>query len=162
MSSTTGVFSYTMKTIDGQERPLSDYAGYVLLIVNTASACGLTPQYKTMESLYRKYKDRGLKILAFPANNFGAQEPGSDAEIKTFCNTNYDVSFDLFSKISAKGDDVHPLYRYLTTDSGFPGEIPWNFTKFLVDKSGKVAARFEPKEDPLSDTVMDKIEALLG
>jgi glutathione peroxidase len=151
-----------MQTIDGKEKRLADYAGRVLLLINTASRCGYTPQYATLERLYEKFRDRGFSILAFPANNFGAQEPGSNAEIRTFCETHYHVTFDLFSKISARGDDIHPLYRYLTTESGFNGEIPWNFTKFLADKSGKVIARFEPGVDPMSDTVVQQIEALLG
>jgi glutathione peroxidase len=160
--SKTGVHAFTMKTIDGQEKPLSDYAGKTLLLVNTASRCGYTPQYTGLEKLYRKYRDRGFQVLAFPANNFGAQEPGTDQEIKSFCETGYDVSFDLFSKISARGEDIHPLYRYLTTGSGFDGDIPWNFAKFLVDGSGRVVARYEPGVDPLSETITTQIEELLN
>ncbi len=126
------LYTFTMKTIDGKEKSLADYKGDVLLIVNVASFCGNTPQYKNLESLYVAYKDKGFKILAFPANNFGAQEPGTNEEIKTFCDNTYNVTFDLFSKISVKGDDQHPLYRYLTTETDFKGDIGWNFAKFLV------------------------------
>lgn len=156
-----GVFSFTMKTIDGKDKRLADYQGNVLLVVNTASKCGFTPQYSTLEKLYEKYKDRGFRILAFPANNFGGQEPGSNGDIKNFCSTNYGVSFDLFSKISVKGDDIHPLYAYLTKDSGFPGDIKWNFNKFLVDRHGKVVARFDSKTDPMSDELVTQVESLL-
>ena len=151
-----------MKNIDGKDVALSDYGGKVLLIVNTASKCGYTPQYGPLEELYNRYRDRGLRILAFPANNFGAQEPGTDKEIKEFCTSTYDVTFDLFSKISVKGEDMHPLYAWLTKDSPFPGEIRWNFTKFLVDAGGHVVARFETKTDPLADTVIEQIEELLN
>lgn len=156
------LYSFKMKTIDGQERPLSDYKGQVLLIVNVASQCGFTPQYEGLEALFGKYKDKGLRILAFPANEFGRQEPGTDAEIKEFCRLNYGVSFDLFSKIVVKGAGQHPLYAYLTKDSPFPGDIGWNFSKFLVDRNGKVAGRFDPPVDPLSRNLVKAIEALLG
>lgn len=155
------VHAFTMDTIDGQPRPLSAYAGQVLLIVNTASRCGYTPQYGPLEKLYEKYKDRGLRVLAFPANDFGAQEPGSNEEIREFCGRTYGVTFDLFAKISVKGDTMHPLYGYLTTHSPNPGPIRWNFTKFLVDRQGRVVARFESKADPLSEEVVARIEALL-
>jgi len=153
-----------MKSIDGKEVPLSSYSGKVLLIVNVASRCGFTPQYKNLEGLFRKYKDKGFVILGFPANNFGAQEPGTDAEIKIFCSTKYDVTFDLFSKISVKGSDQHPLYKFLTsedTDPGFSGDIQWNFQKFLVGRNGKVIARFAPSVDPLSNEVTGAIEQAL-
>lgn len=160
----TGVLGFTMKSIDGKEVPLAGYSGKVLLIVNVASRCGFTPQYKNLEGLFRKYKDKGFAILGFPANNFGGQEPGTDAEIKTFCSTKYDVTFDLFSKISVKGSDQHPLYKFLTskeTDPGFSGDIQWNFQKFLVGRSGKVIARFAPSVDPLSKEVTDAVERAL-
>src|SRR3954453_21230453 len=130
----TSVLDFKVKDIDGKEVDLSKYKGDVLLIVNVASKCGLTPQYKGLESTYEKYKDRGFAILAFPANEFGGQEPGSNAEIKEFCTKKYDVTFPVFSKIVVKGDGIHPLYQYLTgkeTDGQFAGVIPWNFTKFL-------------------------------
>ncbi|MBE0645802.1 MAG: glutathione peroxidase [Bacteroidetes bacterium] len=157
-----GVYDFTLNNIDGKETPLSDYSGKVLLIVNTASKCGYTPQYAPLEKLYRRFHDKGLRILAFPANNFGGQEPGSNAEIKEFCSSNYAVTFDLFEKISVKGEDIHPLYRYLTTETDFPGDIRWNFTKFLVDREGKVVARFETKVDPLEGNVISQIEELLN
>lgn len=157
-----GVHDFTMVTIDGDERPLSEYEGRVLLIVNTASKCGFTPQYESLETLYRKYRDRGFTILAFPANNFGAQEPGSDEQIKEFCTTNYDVTFDLFSKISVKGEDMHPLYAYLTGLPDVGGDIKWNFTKFLVDADGQVLARFDTRVDPLDEQVVTALEDALG
>jgi glutathione peroxidase len=156
-----GVLSFTLGTNDGQPRPLASYQGQVLLIVNTASKCGLTPQYSALETLYQRYKDRGLRVLAFPANDFGAQEPGTNEEIRAFCSKNYGVTFDLFAKISVKGEAIHPLYRYLTTEGPDPGDIRWNFTKFLVDRQGRVVARFEPRTDPLSEEVTTRIEQLL-
>lgn len=155
------VYSFTVKTIDGREKCLADYKGKVLLIVNTASRCGFTPQYGPLETLYEKYKGRGFEILAFPANNFLGQEPGTDSEIKDFCSVKYHVTFPLFSKISVKGKDMHPLYRYLTSESGFNGNITWNFNKFLVDPDGSVVARFGSKTDPLSPELVNKLEAAL-
>ncbi|MDT8323286.1 MAG: glutathione peroxidase [Bacteroidota bacterium] len=151
-----------MTTIDGEEKALADYAGEVMLIVNTASKCGFTPQYEGLEKLHRTYADRGLRILAFPANNFGAQEPGTDAQIKEFCSSTYDVTFDLFSKISVTGEEMHPLYAYLTQKSGFGDEIKWNFTKFLVDRNGAVVARFNTRVDPLDEKVIAAVEKALG
>lgn len=159
------VLGFTVKKNDGTPVKLDQYRGNVLLIVNTASRCGFTPQYAGLEKLYEKYKDRGLKVLAFPANNFGAQEPGTDAEIKSFCTTKYNVSFDLFSKISVKGDDKAPLYRFLTEgqkDPALNGEIKWNFQKFLVNRRGEVVARFEPADDPMSPKVTEAVEKLLA
>ena len=155
-------YTYTMKTIDGKEKSLADYKGKVLMVVNVASFCGNTPQYKQLEEVYEKYKDKGLMIAGFPANNFGQQEPGSDADIKTFCEKNYGVTFDIFSKISVKGDDIHPLYKYLTTETGFKGDIEWNFAKFLVDKNGNVVARFRDKIKADEKEVITKIEELLA
>lgn len=157
-----GVYSFTLNSIDGDAVPLADYHGKVLLLVNTASKCGYTPQYAPLEQLYRRFQDKGLRILAFPANNFGGQEPGSNAEIKNFCSSNYAVTFDLFEKISVKGEDIHPFYHYLTTETEFPGDIRWNFTKFLVSREGKVVARFETKVDPLDGNVISQIEGLLN
>jgi glutathione peroxidase len=159
------VLKYTVKDIDGKEVDLSKYKGEVLLIVNTASKCGLTPQYDALEELYDKYSAKGFKVLAFPANEFGGQEPGTDAEIKQFCSTKYDVSFPLFSKIVVKGEGIHPLYKELTSSETNPkhaGEIKWNFTKFLVDRDGKVIARFEPKVTPDAEEVTSAIEAALA
>ncbi len=155
------IYGYTMKLNDGSEKSLADYEGKVLLIVNTASECGFTPQYKGLEALYRKFRDRGFEVLAFPANNFGGQEPGSDAQIKTFCTTKYDVTFPLFAKTSVKGPDINPLYAYLTGKAGFDGEITWNFNKFLVDRSGRVVARFDSKVEPMDDGLVRKVESLL-
>ena len=132
---TTSLYDFTMDDIDGKPVNLGDYKGKVLLVVNTASLCGNTPQYTDLESIYEQYRDKGFEVLAFPANNFGQQEPGSNAEIKGFCLTKYSVSFPLFSKISVKGSDKHPLYRYLTEQSPFPGEVEWNFQKYLVVRS---------------------------
>ena len=160
----TSIYDFTMKNIDGKDVPLGQYKGKLLLIVNVASQCGNTPQYKDLEALYQKYKDRGFVILGFPANNFGAQEPGTDAEIKAFCETNYHVTFDMFSKISVKGPDQHPLYRYLTsteTDPNYAGDVKWNFQKYLVGKDGKVLAKFLSKVQPLSPEVTAAIDNAL-
>jgi len=157
-----GVLDFTMNTIDGKPQHLSAYKGKVVMIINTASECGFTPQYETLEKLYEKYKDKGFRVLAFPANNFGHQEPGTNAEIKTFCSTKYHTTFDIFSKISVKGGDQHPLYKYLTKDSPFPGDVKWNFQKYLVDRSGKIAARFMSPVDPMSAEVRQKVEELLA
>jgi glutathione peroxidase len=154
----SSVHEFTLNSIDGSPAPLSAYQGKVVLIVNVASRCGFTPQYAGLEALYEKYKDRGFVILGFPANNFGGQEPGTNEEIKTFCSTKYNVTFPMYSKISVKGDDKAPLYQFLTTTGG---EIQWNFTKFLVDKSGQVVARFEPKVTPESPEVAAAIEKAL-
>ena len=158
----TGIYSFKMKTIDGEEKSLSDFKGKTLLIVNTASKCGFTPQYKSLEAIYEKYKDKGFEVLGFPANNFMGQEPGNDSEIKEFCSLKFHTTFPLFSKISVKGDDQNPLYTYLTKESSFAGPIKWNFTKFLVDAQGHVVARFESGVDPASKDVTGKIESLLA
>lgn len=156
------VLSHTLKTLDGKDRPLSDFTGQVLLLCNVASRCGLTPQYEGLERLHERYEARGFQVLGFPANNFAGQEPGTDGEIQTFCSTRYGVTFPMFSKISVKGDDQHPLYRYLTRESPFPGEIEWNFGKFLVGRDGQVIARFSPRTDPEAAEVTEAIEAALG
>lgn len=155
------IYGFTMKTIEGKDKSLADYKGKVLMIVNTASFCGNTPQYKQLEALNKKYKDQGLAIIGFPANNFGKQEPGNDGDIKTFCEKNYGVTFDMFSKISVKGDDIHPLYKYLTTETGFNDEIDWNFAKYLVDKHGKIVARFKASMKPDEKEIVAKIDELL-
>jgi glutathione peroxidase len=158
------VYDFAMKNIDGKIIPLSTFKGKAVLIVNVASQCGYTPQYKGLEALYRRYKDRGLVILAFPANNFGQQEPGSDEEIKAFCTTKYNVTFDMFSKISVKGADQHPLYRFLTspeTNPKFSGDVRWNFQKYLFDRSGKIIAKFASGVEPLSDELTSAIEQAL-
>ena len=156
------VYEFEMLNIDGKPTKLSKYKGCPLLIVNTASLCGFTPQYTDLEALYQKYKDKGLRIAAFPANEFGAQEPGTDADIKTLCLTKFALTFDLYSKIAVKGPATHPLYKFLTTESGHNGDIPWNFAKFLVDKDGLVTARFGPEANPVGKEITGKIEALLA
>ena len=158
-----GIYDFTLPSIDGNPTPLATYKGKVVLLVNVASRCGFTPQYSALESLYEKYKDQGLVILGFPANNFGAQEPGTNAEIKTFCSLKYNVTFPMFSKVSVKGDDTTPLYQFLTqtANPAVAGEIKWNFTKFLVDRNGNVVARFEPAVKPDSPQVVERIEKLL-
>lgn len=156
------IHEFTMKTIDGREQPLSAYAGRTLLVVNTASRCGFTPQYEGLEALYEKYRERGFVVLGFPANNFMGQEPGTNAEIATFCSTKYNVSFPLFSKISVKGRDIAPLYAWLTKDAGFDGDIGWNFTKFLVGPDGRVVARFDTRTDPQDPKLIAKLEETLA
>jgi glutathione peroxidase len=158
-----GIYGFTLNSIDGKPAPLADYKGKVVLIVNVASQCGYTPQYSALEAIYEKYKDQGFVILGFPANDFGAQEPGTNEEIKTFCTRKYSVTFPMYAKISVKGDDQAPLYAYLTkeTGSGISGDIKWNFTKFLVDRNGKVVQRFEPAVTPDSQEVTGAIEKQL-
>jgi glutathione peroxidase len=153
------VLDFTMKDIRGREKHLADYKGKVLLLVNVASRCGLTPQYEGLQALFDKYKDRGFMILGFPANNFLWQEPGSDEQIAEFCDTKFGVTFDMFSKIDVKGKSQHPLYKFLTKESEHPGAIKWNFHKFLVDRSGKVVANIDPKTEPKA--LEKQIEELL-
>ncbi|MGB5107445.1 MAG: glutathione peroxidase [Candidatus Zixiibacteriota bacterium] len=148
-------------TIDGSATDLSAFTGKVLLIVNVASECGYTPQYAGLESIYRKYKDQGFAVVGFPANNFGGQEPGSDKEIKEFCTSKFNVTFPMMSKVSVKGDDIHPLFKYFTIDSNIPGEIKWNFSKFLVDQNGNLIARWSSKVEPTDAEITGKIEDLL-
>ena len=158
------IYDFKVKDIEGKEVKLKQYRGNVLLVVNTASNCGYTPQYASLESTYEKYKDKKFLILGFPANNFGAQEPGTDAEIKEFCERRYKVTFPMFAKISVKGDDTDPLYAYLTDKTINPdygGEITWNFNKFLIDRKGKIVARFSSKQTPDSPEVTAAIEAAL-
>ena len=180
-----GVYDFTAKTNQGVEKSLGDYKANVLIIVNTASKCGFTPQYKELQELYDKYKDRGLEILGFPCNQFGAQEPGSNEEVQTFCRRNYGVSFQIFEKGDVRGETAQPLFQYLTKEKGFQGfdekhefaailmdalkknfpeyleddGIKWNFTKFLIDREGNVIGRFEPTTSP-SEMTAD-IEKLL-
>jgi glutathione peroxidase len=159
----SSLYEFTLPSIDGKPMPLSSFKGKVILMVNVASRCGHTPQYSALEAIYEKYKDRGLVVLGFPANNFGAQEPGTNEEIKTFCSTKYQVTFPLYAKVSVKGEDTTPLYQYITQDANpaVAGEIKWNFTKFLVDRNGKVVQRFEPAVKPDSPEVAAAIEKLL-
>ena len=145
------VYDHSARSLDGTERLLSKYRGQVLLIVNVASRCGFTPQYTGLEALYRKYRERGFAVLGFPCNQFGSQEPGTEADIQSFCATTYDVSFPLFAKVEVNGADAHPLYRYLKGERpGILGTeaIKWNFTKFLVDRNGSVVKRYAPTDKP--------------
>jgi glutathione peroxidase len=160
----TSVLDFPVKNIDGKDVDLSKFRGEVLLIVNTASQCGYTPQYEGLEAMFEKYKGQGFEVLAFPANEFGHQEPGADAEIKSFCTSKFHVTFPLFAKIVVKGKGIHPLYQFLTspeTDPKFAGPIPWNFAKFLVNRKGEVIARFQPDDEPDSEKVTRAIEAAL-
>lgn len=155
---------FTLTTIDGEEQSLSTYAGKAVLVVNVASKCGLTPQYEGLEALYRSHAERGLTVLGFPCNQFMEQEPGTEAEIKTFCSTKYDVTFPLFGKLDVKGDDQAPLYAYLTSEATAPdgpGEVLWNFAKFVIDPKGEVVARFGPKVEPGDEALVAAVEAAL-
>lgn len=155
-------YDFKMKNIDGKEISLGDYKGKVLLVVNVASFCGNTPQYKALEKLYKDNKDKGFEILGFPANEFGQQEPGSDTEIKQFCTSKYDVTFPMFSKIVVKGDGIHPLYQWLIANADRHEDIEWNFAKFLIGKDGKVVKRYSPKTQPDSADVTGAIAEALA
>jgi len=156
------IYEFAPKLNNGTEQSLAGYKGKVLLIVNTASECGFTPQYKGLQELYAKYHDRGLEVLGFPCDQFGHQEPGSDQEIKSFCDLNYGLTFPLFSKIEVNGDNAHPLYKWLKSEKGglLGDNIKWNFTKFLVDKQGNVVERFAPQKTP--EKIAADIERELG
>jgi glutathione peroxidase len=161
----SSVYDFTVTSIDGTPVPLSQYRGDVLLVVNTASLCGNTPQYKALESIYEKYKSQGFRILAFPANNFAHQEPGNNASIKEFCTSKYHTTFDIFSKLSVKGSDQAPLYAYLTdksTDPDFGNPIEWNFAKFLIARDGQIVGRFSAFEFPDKPDVIAAIETELA
>jgi glutathione peroxidase len=159
----SSIYAFTLPSIDGKPLPLANFKGKVVLVVNVASRCGFTPQYSALESTYEKYKDQGFVILGFPANNFGSQEPGTNQEIKTFCQTKYSVTFPMYAKVSVKGDDQTPLYAYLTTKANpaLAGDIKWNFTKFLVDRNGNIVKRFEPDVTPDSPEVIAAIQQAL-
>jgi len=161
MAQENTVYQFSMEAISGQPKPLLDYKGKVLLIVNTASKCGFTPQYGDLQKLYENYQGRGFEILAFPANNFMNQEPGSDKEIQEFCDLRFKVRFPLFSKISVKGKDIHPLFTYLTTQPGMEGDVSWNFNKFLVDAEGKLIARYGSRTKPQDRELVDQLEQIL-
>ena len=156
------VSDIAVKTMDGKEKQLSEYAGNVLLIVNVASYCGYTSQYAGLEKLNQKYREAGLRILGFPCNDYGAQEPGSNAEIANFCTINYGVSFDLFDKVHAKGSEQHPLYAQLTKAAQPTGDVSWNFEKFLVSKQGEIVARFKSSVTPDSPELIAAIETELA
>ncbi len=154
------IYSFSAKTIGGKEIQLSEYIGKVLLIVNTASKCGFTPQFEALQSLYEKYSEKGFTILGFPCNQFGEQDPGTDEEINSFCSLNYGVTFPMFSKVDVNGENAHPLFKFLKAGaSGFLStNIKWNFTKFLVDRNGKVIKRFSPSTDPSNlEKYIDKL-----
>lgn len=155
------LYGFRLPDIDGRPVDLKTFKGKVLLIVNTASMCGNTPQYTDLQEMYERYQERGFEILAFPANDFGQQEPGTNQEIKGFCQTKYSVSFPLFSKISVVGKDKHPLYRYLTEQSAFPGRVTWNFQKYLVDRAGNVIGKYDPGMNPLSPAILADVEKAL-
>ncbi len=157
--------NFKAKNIDGKTVDLEDYEGNVVLIVNTASQCGLTPQYTGLQEMYEKYKDKGFVVLGFPCNQFGRQEPGTEAEIKEFCSTNYSVTFPMFSKIDVNGENAAPIYKYLTSKDAKPagkGEISWNFEKFLIDREGNLVNRFEPRTKPSDPELVKALEAELA
>src|SRR4051812_904893 len=157
------LYDIKIKDIDGKETSLAAYKGKVLLIVNVASKCGYTPQYKALEATFEKYKDKGFEVLGFPCNQFGGQEPGTNEQIKEFCSSNYQVTFPLFDKLEVNGANRHPLYKELAGEkSPYPGDIKWNFNKFLIGKDGKIIKRFDSKTKPDSPEVMQAIEAALA
>jgi glutathione peroxidase len=157
------VYDIPLKDIDGKDTSLKAYKGDVILVVNVASKCGFTPQYTALEALYKKYALQGLVICGFPCNQFHAQEPGTDAEIKEFCSSKYNVTFPLFDKLEVNGENRHPLYVWLAgKDSPFPGDIKWNFTKFLIGRDGKIVARFESKVKPDSEEMTKTVETALA
>jgi glutathione peroxidase len=157
------IYGIALNDIDGKPTSLKAYQGKVLLVVNVASKCGYTPQYAGLEKLYKEYRDRGLVVLGFPCNDFGSQEPGTEEEIKDFCETNYGVTFPLFAKLHVKGAEQHPLYAALTgKDSPFPGEIRWNFSKFLIGRDGRIVERYESKVKPDDAELVKAVERALG
>src|ERR1700722_16698116 len=161
----SSVYDFTLDSLTGTPTPIASFKGKVMLMVNVASRCGYTPQYEALQAVYAKYKDQGFVIAGFPANNFGGQEPGTNEEIGAFCKSKYGVTFPMFSKISVKGNDQAPLYKFLTDKSVHPktgGEIEWNFTKFLVDREGRVIRRFEPAVEPQSKERVSAVESTLG
>ncbi len=159
----SSIHRFSVKDIDGKDMKLESYKGKVVLIVNVASRCGYTKQYADLQKLYEQYQKQGLVVLGFPANNFGGQEPGSNEEIKLFCSETYNVSFPMFSKVSVKGNDIHPLFKTLTTapNPNFTGDINWNFEKFLIDKNGNLVHRFRSKTEPMSTELVSAIKKLL-
>jgi glutathione peroxidase len=155
-------YDFTMKSIDGADKPMADYKGKVCLVVNVASRCGYTKHYSGMQALYEKYQDRGLKVLGFPSNQFAEEEPGSDAEIRQFCSSTYNVTFDMFSKSDVKDENINPLYAWLVEQPVEPGEIRWNFAKILVDRQGRVVGRWDPKMDPQHPEIVAAVEKALA
>lgn len=162
MGATPNLYDIALKDIQGEDTSLKAYEGKVLLVVNVASKCGNTPQYAGLEKLYKDYKDQGLVVLGFPCNDFGAQEPGSNKEIQMFCSRTFGVTFPLFDKLHVKGAGQHPLYGALTgKDSPFPGDVTWNFGKFLIGRDGQIVARFDPRTQPEEASVVQAIEKAL-
>ncbi|MBV9302022.1 MAG: glutathione peroxidase [Acidobacteriaceae bacterium] len=164
LSPASSIYDYKLMSIDMEPVPLSQLKGKVVMLVNVASRCGYTPQYAGLEALYRKYKDQGFVIVGIPANNFGQQEPGTNSEIKVFCKRKYDVTFPMMAKVSVAGNDIAPLYEYLTDKTANPstgGEIKWNFTKFLISRDGKILARFEPDVTPEDPALVGAVEGAL-
>ena len=155
------IYSFKLNNIDGKEVNLADYKGKVLVVVNTASKCGFTPQYEEIEKFYKEYQSKGIIVLGFPANDFMRQEPGTNSEIKTFCSSKYNVTFPMFSKITVKGKDIHPLFTTLTTQPGLEGDVSWNFNKFLVDSEGKLIARYGSRTKPQDQELIAQLEKLL-
>ena len=163
LSAEDSFYDISLKDIDGNATSLKPYAGKVLLVVNVASRCGFTPQYTALEAVYKKYQDQGLVVCGFPCNQFGGQEPGSDAEIKEFCTSKYSVTFPMFDKLEVNGAQRHPLYVALAgKDSPFPGDIHWNFTKFLIGRDGKIVARFDSKVKPDAPELTSALETALA
>jgi glutathione peroxidase len=157
------VLDFKMRSLQGAERDLAEFRGDVVLIVNVASRCGLTPQYRGLQQLFDRYRERGFVVLGFPANDFRGQEPGTDAEIREFCKANYGVTFPMFSKIQVTGKEIHPLYARLTSQPvPLGGPVQWNFQKYLVDRGGNVVARFEPRTEPLDPALVARLETLLA
>ena len=159
------IYGFTAKTIDGASQSLADYRDKVLLVVNVASKCGLTPQYDALQKIHAEYADKGFAVLGFPCNQFAGQEPGTDADVKAFCSTNYGVTFPMFSKIDVNGTGKAPLYAWLTeqaTQPDGPGDIKWNFAKFVVDRNGNLVARFGPTTAPTAETVVDAVDRALS
>jgi glutathione peroxidase len=153
---------FTLTDIAGKSYPLAQHRGKVVMLVNVASRCGNTPQYAGLETMFEKYKDQGLVIIGVPANNFGAQEPGTNAEIQEFCSSKYHVTFPMLGKVSVKGEDIAPLYRFLTTKAAKPGDVTWNFAKFLIGRDGAIADRFDPKMKPEDPALISSVEAALA
>jgi glutathione peroxidase len=159
----TSVLGFTLARIDGTPQPLSDYRGQVVLLVNVASKCGFTPQYEGLEALYERYRERGFAVLGFPSNDFGGQEPGTNAQIADFCRSTYGVEFPMFAKIKVKGEGTHPLYQHLTSlPAPIGGEVEWNFQKYLLNRRGEVVAKFSPDTKPQDAELVGKLEVLLG
>jgi glutathione peroxidase len=162
LPATGSIYDFKVSNIEGKDVKLSKFKGKVLLIVNVASKCGLTPQYSALEELYGKYKSKGLVVMGFPANNFGGQEPGSNEEIKEFCTGNYNVTFPMFSKVSVKGPDTTPLYKWLLESTTNHADIEWNFAKFVVSRDGQTVTRFSPRQTPMSAELVKVVEAELA